>query len=309
MASRSPLWRPCWLLLVAVPTAAGDLPPDHGPRGLPGGAGNDGYVVAADAHGRPAVPSAATRSPPTAPGGGTLDTFSFTEQVDNGQNQLTCWSPTRGYAASFGVGPRPAYDSGLSLAPAGGAVCWDGTDRLRRLGQLQRQRCRAPPARRHAAAIPAGTALRRTIAPGCPTLLEAADDHDNSAADFSPWPPARAELGRPRRAELRRPAAAERRRRRSRRSGSTGRGAPQTTLRRKPAKRPATARPPSASAPTRPTRTSSARSTKALPPLPLALHHQTALARPPHLQGPRPRRLRRADPSPAVYAFTVLPRR
>ena len=33
-------------------------------------------------------------------------------------------------------------------------------------------------------------ALRRTIVPGCPTLLEPGDDHDNSAADFAPVFPA-----------------------------------------------------------------------------------------------------------------------
>ena len=34
-------------------------------------------------------------------------------------------------------------------------------------------------------ALSSGMALRRSIAPGCPTLLEASDDTDNSAADFS----------------------------------------------------------------------------------------------------------------------------
>jgi hypothetical protein len=36
-----------------------------------------------------------------------------------------------------------------------------------------------------AAALSSGTALRRTIAPGCPTLLESGDDSDDSATDFS----------------------------------------------------------------------------------------------------------------------------
>ncbi|HET7589593.1 MAG TPA: hypothetical protein VFK14_05350, partial [Solirubrobacterales bacterium] len=34
--------------------------------------------------------------------------------------------------------------------------------------------------------IPDAMALRRTIAPGCASLLEPTDDRDNSAADFSP---------------------------------------------------------------------------------------------------------------------------
>jgi hypothetical protein len=36
-----------------------------------------------------------------------------------------------------------------------------------------------------APALTAGSALRRSIAPGCPTLLEPADDSNNSAADFA----------------------------------------------------------------------------------------------------------------------------
>ncbi len=36
-----------------------------------------------------------------------------------------------------------------------------------------------------ASALSSGMALRRTIAPGCPTLLESTDDSDNSATDFS----------------------------------------------------------------------------------------------------------------------------
>ncbi|MFL5899400.1 MAG: hypothetical protein ACJ76D_13260 [Solirubrobacterales bacterium] len=36
-----------------------------------------------------------------------------------------------------------------------------------------------------AAALTSGMALRRSIAPGCPTMLEASDDTNNSAADFS----------------------------------------------------------------------------------------------------------------------------
>lgn len=76
-------------------------------------------------------------------------------------------------------------------------------------------------------------ALRRTISPGCPTLLEPTDDSDDSAADFSPASP----LPRPNsvapgetrctRAEEVAPG-----------SGPSGKsGAPQTFLRRKPAKR------------------------------------------------------------------------
>ena len=51
--------------------------------------------------------------------------------------------------------------------------------------------------------IPDGMALRRTIEPGCPTLLEPGDDRDNSATDFAAGlPRPAAELGQPVRARL-----------------------------------------------------------------------------------------------------------
>jgi hypothetical protein len=40
-----------------------------------------------------------------------------------------------------------------------------------------------------APSLSSGMALRRSIAPGCPTLLEASDDTDNSATDFSTTTP------------------------------------------------------------------------------------------------------------------------
>jgi hypothetical protein len=40
-----------------------------------------------------------------------------------------------------------------------------------------------------AAVLSSGMALRRSIAPGCPTALESADDTNNSAADFAPATP------------------------------------------------------------------------------------------------------------------------
>jgi hypothetical protein len=77
-------------------------------------------------------------------------------------------------------------------------------------------------------------ALRRTIAPGCATLLEPTDDHDNSAADFSPVFPA------PRPNSV---APSEHRCLGESESGPGGAGGanppdgPQTTLRRKPPKK------------------------------------------------------------------------
>jgi hypothetical protein len=76
-------------------------------------------------------------------------------------------------------------------------------------------------------------ALRRTIAPGCGTLLEATDDRDNSAADFSPVFPA----PRPNSVAPTERACASSGGRAGGTDGSNdqaSRGVPQTTLKRKP---------------------------------------------------------------------------
>jgi hypothetical protein len=78
-------------------------------------------------------------------------------------------------------------------------------------------------------------ALRRTIAPGCATLLEPTDDRDNSAADFSAvFPTPRPNSVAP--TERNCPGSGEG----GLGGGSTGpsqKGTPQTTLRRKPGKK------------------------------------------------------------------------
>src|SRR3954466_8254270 len=76
-------------------------------------------------------------------------------------------------------------DAGFVLSAAAGAACFDsipvdcvswGTG----TSALLPGTAGSP-----ASALSSGMALRRTIAPGCPTLLESTDDTDNSAADFS----------------------------------------------------------------------------------------------------------------------------
>ncbi len=102
-----------------------------------------------------------------------------------------------GYAAAFPSGPTPDEpDANLNLSASGGAVCWiEGSP----------PDCVAwgnftGPLPSHVPAfvvgnpaspsgVAAGNALRRTIAPGCSTLLEEADDSDDSATDFSEQTP------------------------------------------------------------------------------------------------------------------------
>jgi hypothetical protein len=102
-----------------------------------------------------------------------------------------------GYAAAFPSGPSTdEFDSNLNLPASGGAVCWiEGSP----------PDCVAwgnftGPFPAHTPALVAGNpaspsgvtvgkALRRTIAPNCPTFLEGADDSADSATDFSEQTP------------------------------------------------------------------------------------------------------------------------
>ena len=111
-----------------------------------------------------------------------IDTFPA--DVAHGANQSTMVLATPEAESQFGlISDAPLVPSG-ELDPSGGAVCWENLDCVSWggfSGSLP------SPAGSPAApgGIPDGMALRRSIAPGCPTLLEPGDDHDNSAADFS----------------------------------------------------------------------------------------------------------------------------
>lgn len=163
--------------------------------------------------------------------GKVTGTSTFTKDVANGASQSTILLATPNAESEFGV----TADLPLAgkLDPSGGAVCWEALDCVSWGGfggSLP------GPAGTPAAAIPSGMALRRTIAPLCPTALDAGDDRDNSAADFSAVFPA------PRPNSV---APSER----VCGGGGSGfgtvggggggqkKGAPQTTLRRKPGKR------------------------------------------------------------------------
>jgi hypothetical protein len=113
--------------------------------------------------------------------GATIGTESFSGNVPNGQNQMTVLMATPAAESVFGL----VADEGMAtnlIGPAGGAICWASLDCVSWGsfgGSLP------SPAGTAVAAIPDGMALRRTIAPGCPTLLEASDDRNDSAIDFS----------------------------------------------------------------------------------------------------------------------------
>jgi hypothetical protein len=112
----------------------------------------------------------------------------FPANVPSGVNQSTMLLATPEAEAQFGVkGDAAITAKGVPVAegvlsPAGGAVCWETIDCVS-LGNFSGTLASA--AGSPAAAIPDGMALRRSIAPGCATLLEAGDDTNDSATDFA----------------------------------------------------------------------------------------------------------------------------
>jgi hypothetical protein len=107
----------------------------------------------------------------------------FDKDVGDGRNQMTFVIATPEAETRFGISADETMAPNL-ISAGGGAVCWAALDCVSWgsfAGSLP------SPAGSPAAAggIPDGMALRRTIVPGCATLLEPFDDRDNSAVDFS----------------------------------------------------------------------------------------------------------------------------
>ena len=117
--------------------------------------------------------------------GGVTGSFAFPADVARGADQSTMVLATPAAEAEFGFLGDAAMTPPDRLDPAGGAVCWETLDCVA-WGSFSGALPSPAGAPASPAGIPDGMALRRTIAPGCATLLEPFDDHDNSAADFSP---------------------------------------------------------------------------------------------------------------------------
>lgn len=130
---------------------------------------------------------------------GSLDhTSTFSSGVANGQNQRTVLIGDSEVAASFGVAPD-LVDSALSIPAAGGAACWNAGGlpadcvawgNFSGGAALQTATGTTVGSPVSPGGVTAGKAIRRTIEPGCPTLLEESDDSDSSAADFAEVTPA-----------------------------------------------------------------------------------------------------------------------
>lgn len=163
--------------------------------------------------------------------GASLGTVTFDADVARGTTQSTILLATPEAESQFGV----VADKGFAadkLDPAGGAVCWEELDCVAWGGSSgggdSPSGAPADPG-----GIPDGMALRRTIAPGCPTLLEGGDDSDNSAADFADAFPAPRPNSVPPSEQA---CAAQGGSAGGPTVGKGGEERPQTTLRRRPAK-------------------------------------------------------------------------
>jgi hypothetical protein len=131
------------------------------------------------------------------PTGTATDSFFPPSNVAASANQSTVLIADSEFSAQFPSVTPDFTDTGLNLSPGGGAVCWPQTeppfDDCVSWGNFSGQASLPEPgdsAPAAAAGIPNGMALVRSIAPGCATLLENADDTDNSSVDFAAATPA-----------------------------------------------------------------------------------------------------------------------
>lgn len=114
--------------------------------------------------------------------GAVIGTSTFPHDVPNGANQSTLLLATPQAEAQFGVVADASLEPG-SLSPAGGAVCWESIDCVA-WGSFSGTLPSPAGAPAAPAGIPDGMALRRSIASGCATLLDPADDSNESNAEF-----------------------------------------------------------------------------------------------------------------------------
>lgn len=115
-------------------------------------------------------------------------TATFTGPVANDQNQRSILIASPDFAGEFGITPDLEIAAPM-MDRAGGAVCFESIDCVA-WGSFAGFAGPAPsPVGTSAAAIPDGSALERSISPGCETLLEAGDDSNDSVGDFAVAPP------------------------------------------------------------------------------------------------------------------------
>ncbi len=130
--------------------------------------------------------------------GALVHSSTFSTGVANSENQRTVLIGDSNVQSSFGVAPD-LVDAELNLSGAGGAACWNALGipadcvawgNFSGGAALQTATGTSAGAPVSPSGITPGKAIRRTIEPGCPTLLEESDDTDASATDFKEATPA-----------------------------------------------------------------------------------------------------------------------
>jgi len=117
-------------------------------------------------------------------GGDLIEANVLGSDVANGANQRTVFVATPEAESQLGVQADAALAPSGQLDPDGGAVCWESLDCVS-WGSFAGSTPSPSGSPADPGGIPDGMALRRSIAPRCPTLLEEADDSGNSAVDFA----------------------------------------------------------------------------------------------------------------------------
>jgi hypothetical protein len=130
---------------------------------------------------------------------GTLShTSTFAAGVTQTDNQSTVLIGDSNVETAFGVKPD-LVDANLAVPAAGGAACWNALGipadcvawgNFTGGAALQSATGTSAGAPVSPSGITAGKAIRRTIEPGCPTLLEESDDSDVSLTDLKEVTPA-----------------------------------------------------------------------------------------------------------------------
>jgi hypothetical protein len=130
--------------------------------------------------------------------GALTHTSTFSTGVAAGENQRAVLIGDSGVEAKFGVKPD-LVDPSLAIPAAGGAVCWNAGGipadcvawgNFSGGAALQSATGTSAGSPASPAGITTGKAIRRSIAQGCPTLLEESDDSNSSVADFAEVAPA-----------------------------------------------------------------------------------------------------------------------
>ena len=115
--------------------------------------------------------------------GTVTGTSTFPTDVPHAADQSTLLLATPQAEAQFGVAADAPLSPAGQLSPSGGAVCWETIDCVS-WGSFSGSLPSPAGSPAAPAGIPDGMALRRSVARGCPTLLDPEDDRNSSAADF-----------------------------------------------------------------------------------------------------------------------------